>query len=154
MLWRTPVLWLVTVLVLALAPSGCSLRRFTDLDYMVPAKRRAQVTEAAEGFAVNLRWGRYQQAAMRLEPSKRIEFLTLLQAPNASIRFTSFEVLAVELGEKPTEATALVAFGLHRLPSMTETRILDQQRWRYDPAKAFWYLDPELERYRNAVDSR
>ncbi len=134
----------------AFALTACVPWGYADLDFVLPAKRKAEVADAAESFAVNLRWGRYQAAAARVIPDKRIEFLKLVQDPKAPIRFTGWEVMTVVLGEEMSEATALVALSFHRLPSMTEVQLLDEQTWRFDPKRAAWYLVPKLDTYRNA----
>lgn len=139
-----------TLAAAALLAQGCFVFGYADPDFVVPAKRRAEVRDAAEAFAANLRWGRFPAAAARVDPESRIEFLKLVQDPEEPMRFTGFEVMAVELGEEMTQARALVTFTLHRLPSMTEVVFHDDQQWRYEASHARWYLMPQLDAYRNA----
>lgn len=130
--------------------NGCSLLGYTDPKFLFPSKRETQVRAATESFAVNLRWGRYEVAAAHLEKDLRIDFMKMVHTPNGVVRFTDYEVLAVELGPGMKEASALVQFKLHRLPSMNEVAITDEQIWRYDPWDRRWYLAPELATYRDA----
>ncbi len=140
--------WLVAVLALGLC--GCQVLGYLSPKFLVPMNRKEAVTEQTEAFATNLRWGRYDAAAAHVEPQQRIEFLKLVRDPRAPVRFTDWEVLAVELGPGMTEATALVHFKLHRLPSMTEIEIADEQTWRYEASRLRWFLVPKLAAYRDA----
>lgn len=133
------------------ALAGCSGLAHLDPGYAFPSKRREHVSDATEAFASNLRWGRIEQAASFVAPEYRIDFLHLM-AGDTPLRFTDYEVLAVELGPSAGEAQALVTFRLHRLPSMSEIAISDAQRWRYDTGTRRWRVTPDLAVYRDAID--
>lgn len=136
--------------LLALLLSGCSVLGYMAPRYWYPPNRKESVETLAESFAANLRWGNYEVAAAHIAPGKRIEFLKLVRDPQAPVRFTDYEVLAVELGPGMGEAHALVHFRLHRLPSMTETAFVDEQVWRYDASNMRWFLEPQIAAYRDA----
>ncbi len=139
---------LVVMLVLALG--GCTAVGYASPNFLLAGKRKERVTEASEAFAANLRWGRYDVAASHVEPAQRIDFLKMVQDPQALLRFTDYEVMTVELGPGMGDARALVNFKLHRLPSMREQAFSDDQTWRYDARNRQWYLVPELAVYRDA----
>jgi hypothetical protein len=138
------------VIVLSLvAFSGCSAIGYADPKFWLPHKREAQMKRSAEAFAANVRWGRYQQAAQLVDPEYRIDFLQAIDTTE-NVRYTEYEIMTVEMGPERKEASALVEFKLHRLPSMTEIAFRDEQTWRYEPAARGWYLMPELGLYRDA----
>ena len=130
--------------------TGCSAIGYADPDFWMPSKRRGEVRTATEAFATSLRWGMYEAAAMRVEPTRRIDFLKVVHDPSGRLRFTDYQVLAVELGPGARDAKALVAFRLQRLPSMTEVNFSDEQTWRYEPSARAWFLVPQLSAYRDA----
>ncbi len=115
-----------------------------------PAQQESEVRRASESFASNLRWGRLDAAAQSVHPGQRLDFLQVVRDPASPVRFTDYAVVGVALGEKEGEASALVEFTLHRLPSISELRFSDRQSWRYDERAGTWYLVPELAAYRDA----
>jgi hypothetical protein len=121
-----------------------------DPNFLLPHKREAKVRFATEAFAANLRWNRYSEAAEFIVPEHRIPFLKLVQDPDRPVRFTDYSVSTVEMGPSMREAQALVTFNLHRLPSLKEQMILDEQRWRYFPAKRAWLIELDLSVYERA----
>ena len=144
---RQPLVALLLVFTL----SGCSVLGYADPKFALPAKRAKAMKLSTDAFATNLRWGRYSEAGAFVEPDKRMEFLKMVRNPNSSIRFTDYEVVAVEMSdEEVTEATALVNFRLHRLPSMREVYFQDEQTWKYDAGDRKWYVDPDLTAYGDA----
>lgn len=139
--------WLV-LLTCGFVLSGCT--GYMSPNYLMEGKRKQMVRQATESFAANLRWGRYPEAAARVEKGQRIAFLKMVDSPQSRVRFTDFEVLMVELGPEKDQATALVNFNVHRLPSLKEVRFQDEQSWRYEPETGGWYLEPNLGIYREA----
>ena len=128
---------------------GCAWLPYNP-NSLVPSKRRAALHKSTEAFAANLRFSRFDTAAAFVKEGQRIEFLKLVNDPRSEIRFTDYEVQQVELGETFSEGRALVNFRLHRLPSLTEVGLQDEQVWEYDSWKNAWFLVPDLETYRNA----
>jgi len=140
-----------TVLLLlasSIGTTGCL--GYADPDFLMPSSREEHVRNAAEAFGANLRWNRHEYAAALVNSEERTAFLMLVRDPKAPVQFTDFELLNVDLGDKMSEATALMSFKLYRLPSTTEVQLLDEQKWVYNPGKGNWFLSPSLERYRDA----
>ncbi|MEE9280470.1 MAG: hypothetical protein V3V67_09875 [Myxococcota bacterium] len=134
---------LAAIVLATLVLGGCALGRGHP-DYLIPAKRAAIVRETAESYGDNLRWGRLQAAVGMVEPDRRAEFLAALRDANSPLRFTSFEIVAVELGTSRDEVEVLVSFRLYRLPDLTERTVRELQVWRFDPARGRWYVRPDL----------
>jgi hypothetical protein len=140
----------LVVVACLVALNGCSVLGYADPKFLFSGKREKQVRASTESFAANLRWGRYEVAAAHIQKDLRIDFVKMVHTPKGLVRFTDYEVLAIELGPGMTEATALVQFKLHRLPSMNEISITDEQIWRYNAWDRRWYLEPSLSTYRDA----
>lgn len=140
----------MTLLLFASSAGSAGCLGYADPDFLMPSSREEHVRNAAEAFGANLRWNRHEYAAALVKSDERTAFLMLVRDPKAPVQFTDFELLNVELGEKMSEATALMSFKLYRLPSTTEVQLLDEQKWTYNPAKGNWFLSPSLERYRDA----
>ncbi len=132
---------------------GCSLGRASP-KYWMSSQRREQVERAAEAYAADLRWGRLEQAAARVLPSRRGAFLELFHDSTRAPRFTGWEVMDVRLGEERGVANVVVGFQLYRPPALREGQILEQQVWRYEPSAALWYVEPNLGLYSGEVGAR
>ena len=130
--------------------SGCAVIGMLDPNFLLPHKREAKMRFATETFAANLRWNRFAEASQLIVPERRIEFLKLVQDPDRPVRLTGYSVSTVEMGPDMGEAKALVTFSLHRLPSLKEQMLLDEQQWRYHPSKRAWLIEPDLAAYRRA----
>ena len=134
----------VPILVLAIASlAACSLGRGNP-EFLIPAKRVAVVRETAESYGDNLRWGRLEAAVGMVEPERRMAFLRTLRDANPPLRFTSFEIVAVELGSSRDEVEVLASFRLYRVPNLSERSVHELQVWRFDPARGRWYVRPDL----------
>ena len=134
----------VPILVLAIASlAACSLGRGNP-EFLIPAKRVAVVRETAESYGDNLRWGRLEAAVGMVEPERRMAFLRTLRDANPPLRFTSFEIVTVELGSSRDEVEVLASFQLYRVPNLSERSVHELQVWRFDPARGRWYVRPDL----------
>ncbi len=134
----------VPILVLAIASlAGCSLGR-SNPEFLIPAKRVAVVRETAESYGDNLRWGRLEAAVGMVEPERRMTFLKTFRDANPPLRFTSFEIVTVELGSTRDEMVVLASFRLYRVPNLSERSVHELQVWRFDPARGRWYVRPDL----------
>lgn len=129
-------------LVLGWLASGCLV---FETPLFGEEKQLARVQEAAEAFAAFLRWGRVEEASALLHPDSRSEFLAHRQVLGEEIRFTEFEVGAVQMGAEPGEAFVSVAFRAYRLPGIEEVAMRDLQRW--ERADGRWYLRLDVDRY-------
>ena len=138
------------LLPLAWLLSGCAVIGMMDPNFLLPPKREAKMRFATEAFAANLRWNRFAEASALIVPEQRIEFLKLVQDPDRPVRFTDYSVSTVQMGPAMREAQALVTFNLHRLPSLKQQMLLDEQQWRYHPSKRAWLIEPDLAAYRRA----
>lgn len=132
------------VLGLIGAASGCSLGK-ADPDYLMPAKRIAEVREAAETFGYNLRWGRIDAAALVVHPAQRRVFLNRVQAVDPPLQFTSFEILDIRQGEERSAVTVLASFSMYQPPSLVERTANVEQLWRYDAHAGRWWIEPDLD---------
>ncbi len=132
---------------------GCSLGRASP-KYWLSSQRREQIEAAAEAYSADLRWGRLEQAAAHVLPSRRGAFLELFRDPAQAPRFTGWEVMDVQLGKERGVANVVVGFQLYRPPAIREGQILEQQVWRYEPSVALWYVEPDLGLYRGEVGAR
>jgi hypothetical protein len=134
----------VPILVLAIASlAACSLGR-SNPEFLIPAKRVAVVRETAESYGDNLRWGRLEAAVGMVEPERRMTFLQTFRDANPPLRFTSFEIVTVELGSSRDEVEVLASFRLYRVPNLSERSVHELQVWRFDPARGRWYVRPDL----------
>ena len=139
-----PVLLLVSALT-----AGCEQLALWDPDYLLPAKRRATVREAAESYGENLRWGRYEVAAGLVASEIREEFLSIFLDAEPPYQFTSFELVSVELGSERDRAAVVAVFHMYRPPSLIELSVTERQDWRYEPAGSpKWILEPDLGAFR------
>ncbi len=134
---------LAPIVLAILVLGGCTLGR-SNPDYLIPSKRAAIVRETAESYGDNLRWGRLQAAVGMVEPDRRAEFLVTLRDANPPLRFTSFEIVTVELGTSRDEVEVLASFRLYRLPNLSERTVRELQVWRFDPDRGRWYVRPDL----------
>ena len=134
----------VPILILAsVTLAGCSLGRGNP-EFLIPAKRVAVVRDTAERYGDNLRWGRLDAALGMVEPDRRAMFLATSRDANPPLRFTNFEIVAVELGTSREEVEVLASFRLYRLPNLSERSVHELQVWRFDPARGRWYIRPDL----------
>jgi hypothetical protein len=136
----------VAVLVAALTGLTCTLGS-VDPRFLLPVERKQRVRDAAEAYAADLRWGRIEQAAQQVHPEIRPLFLETFGNSNDPVRFTHFEVEAVELGSERGLANVRVSFGVYRPPSLEELRIIEQQVWSYEKTRRTWYLKPDIALY-------
>lgn len=135
---------LVPILILALVSlAGCSLGRGNP-EFLIPAKRVAVVRETAERYGANLRWGRLEAAVGMVDRERRAAFLKTFRDANPPLRFTSFEIVTVELGSSRDEVEVLASFRLYRLPNLSERSVDELQVWRFDPERGRWYIRPDL----------
>jgi hypothetical protein len=126
---------------------GC-IPVWMDPGYMSRAGRTGRVRSAAESFGHDFRWGRFEQAAQRVQPDQRDAFHTLASELDGSVRFTGFEIESIDLGIARGEATVTAAFTLYRLPSVEETTLREHQLWRFDKIRRRWFIEPNLALYR------
>lgn len=124
-------------------PTGCSLGRSSP-EYLIPSKRAANVRLAAESYGDNLRWGRLEAAAGLVDPERREAFMATFRETEPPMRFTSFEIVGMQLGPRRDEAEVLARFRLYRLPDLTERTIRERQFWRFHPQSGEWYVRPDL----------
>ena len=144
------------LLVVAGLSTGCQQLMLWDPDYLLPFKRSAAVREAAETYGQNLRWGRFEVAAGMVAPESRDDFLATFLDAEPPYQFTSFEIVAVDLGEERGRVNVHVVFRLYRPPSMIELSVAEHQAWRYEPSvPPRWVIEPELRAFRqNAAHVR
>ncbi len=134
---------LTVLLVSVLSLASCSLG-WHNPDFLIPAKRMAMVREVAESYGNNLRWGRIAVAVGMVAPENRVSFLETFVDANPPLRFTSFEIVAIEDGQSRHEMEVLASFRLYRPPNLVERTIRERQIWRFDRNRARWYLSPDL----------
>ncbi len=132
---------LIPLALAALSLGGCSLGRYNP-DILIPVKRVAMVREAAENYGANLRWGRLDAAVGMVEPDARTLFLVSFRDADPPVRFTSFEIIAIQPGESRVEVEVLASFRLYRLPDITERIVRERQIWRFQ--RGGWYIRPDL----------
>jgi len=135
-------LWLVAGI-----SSACSLGRMDPRSWLTE-ERRSRVSEVAETYAADLRWGRIEQAASHVAPASRAAFLDLFENDANSLRFTHFEVGDVDLGEEHDSARVTVQYRFYRPPALREEHVVERQVWHYVSKQSTWYLDPQLDLFR------
>ncbi len=118
--------------------------RESEFLILIPAKRVAVVRETAERYGANLRWGRLEAAVGMVDRERRAAFLKTFRDANPPLRFTSFEIVTVELGSSRDEVEVLASFRLYRLPNLSERSVDELQVWRFDPERGRWYIRPDL----------
>jgi len=110
----------------------------------LPGKTPA-LDPAAEAFNNDVRWGRWHEAAERVEDGDRSAFLRLLDDSASPFRFTSVDEISREqTATDGTEFDVLVALEYYRLPSVKERKVRQRQHWRYDVTTKNWVVTPDL----------
>jgi len=108
--------------------------------------------ESAEQYNNDVRWGRWHEAAERVEPERRNAFLNLLDDKDNPYRFTSVDVIHTEAKSSDgTEIDLLVSLEYYRLPSVEERKVRQLQHWRYDVPTKKWVVTPDLSVLRDDV---
>jgi len=132
---------------LVLMSSGCALGYYNP-HFWIPSEAKTRVEEAAFRYNNALRFGNLEMALKSVEPESRDAFLAAFDAdaPRA-IRFTDVEIRSVTMGPEREQARVLISMRFYRLPSVQEIAVTHEQRWRYDPKDALWYVSPEPERF-------
>ena len=114
------------------------------MDPDAPPLRAPEVSETAQAYNDDVRWGRYYEASAQLPADKRPEFLKLLDDSARPYRFTSVEMMKSTPNEDGSKVEMLVSLEYYRLPSMSEQKVQQRQHWRYDHAEKRWFVDPDL----------
>ena len=104
-----------------------------------------EVTESANAYNQDLRWGRVAQAAAQIVPEQREKFLELFDGDPSSFHFTSVEVLTViPKAIHGREVDVLVAWEFYSPPALTERKLRQKQSWHYLDLERRWEVTPDL----------
>ncbi|MFI5317312.1 MAG: hypothetical protein ACHQ6T_16555 [Myxococcota bacterium] len=137
----------LTLVFAQIALSACVMSALTPVRPETPP-----VEDSAQEYNNDLRWGRWHEAAERVEPERRNVFLGLMDDNVNPYRFTSVEVIHTEAKSSDgTEIDLLVALEYYRLPSVEERKVRQLQHWRYDVPTKKWVVTPDLSVLREDV---
>jgi len=140
MLRRSLGLWLALAapLLLGCAISALLLDSFGES--VIP-----EVSESADAYNQNLRWGRVQQAGAQMLPAQRERFVELFDGDQSAFHFTSVEVLsAVPKSVDGREVDVLVEWEFYSPPALTERRLRQKQTWHFLALERRWQVAPDL----------
>lgn len=137
----------LTPVLVSFALTACVMAALNPLPPETPP-----VEESAQAYNNDVRWGRWHEAAERVEPERRNAFLRLLDDTENPYRFTSVDVMHTEAKSSDgTEIDLLVSLEYYRLPSVQERKVRQLQHWRYDVPTARWVVTPDLSVLRDDV---
>jgi hypothetical protein len=137
----------IPLVLVQLALAACVSSALSPLPPETPP-----LDQSAEEFNNDVRWGRWHEAAERVEPERRNAFLGLFDDSVNPYRFTSVDVLHTEAKSTDgTEIDLLVSLEYYRLPSVQERKVRQLQHWRYDVPTKRWVVTPDLAVLRDDV---
>lgn len=129
---------------LALGLSGCAPIVVNAVEQATrPLEPRVQLEETIRRYTSDLRYGRIDAAAARVEPDLRDRFQARARALRG-IRFTDCHLEQLLLEPGASSAEAVVVYRGYWLSSPFEREVRVVQRWRRD-ASWQWLLTPDLE---------
>jgi hypothetical protein len=133
----------VFALLAALGSAGCAGGFASD--------RSMKIEEAAHLFADSLRFGKVKLAASFVPDEKRPDFEAFFkELAEGELRFTSIDVVRVDVAPGAETAVVELAVRLYRLPSVSEVAFVDEQQWHFDREAVAWRVEPDLALYENA----
>jgi len=130
---RRVSLWLLILIVVGAVGVGCA---------RVAENRKARLLESAvEGYRQALRWGDYDAALGFVSPEARAD---VDLAPLANVRVVRYDVARPLVMVATDRAEQVVHIGYVRLDRQRLETLTDRQEWRYDAARAAWWLHSAL----------
>lgn len=135
---------LVAALVLAATTAlpGCMLFSYGQFD---PLSSGRAFDDTQVRFNRLVRWGQWEKAAEMVASEKREEFLAVGQAL-ADVRFTDWDVAAVDMGEGFSSAELVIRIEGYRPATLMHHEARMVQQWeRLEGVSSPWVVRPKLD---------
>lgn len=132
---RRSLLLIALVLVVVLPLGGCASARRSDA-----------LNDTLSGYRNALRWGSFAQAERFVDPAylKAHPLSALDRARYQQVRVSDYDDDAAPVPVNKDEVRQTVQIGLINRNTQAERTIVDHQLWKYDAAKARWWLESGL----------
>jgi hypothetical protein len=135
---------LVAALLLAASTAlpGCMLFSYGQFD---PLSSGRVFDDTQLRFNRLVRWGQWEKAAEMVATDRREEFLTVGKAL-ADVRFTDWDVAAMEMGKGFTTAEVVVRIEGYRPTTLMHHEVRMVQEWeRLEGVSSPWVVRPRLD---------
>jgi len=138
---RSPIGILLAVLI---GLSGC-VSAFTD-----PMDRRGQFKDTQTKFTQYVRWGKFKEASVFVDPEMREQFMSF--APELSdLRFSDYEITQVDIQDGVMSASVQVRYTGYRLSMPVEKSVNLTEEWTRDEATGVWTVKLDIEKLRDTM---
>jgi hypothetical protein len=135
---------LVALVLAGLALGACAPIAVNSMEHATRAlEPRAELEETIERYTSDVRYGRIDEAAARVEPALQGRFKAKARAL-ADVRFTDSRLDTLTFAPDRKSAEAVVVYRGYWLSSPFEREIRVVQHWRQQ--RSFdWILEPDLD---------
>ncbi len=105
-----------------------------------PRTPRDVLEDDVTEFHRNLRWSRYDEAAVFVAPTIRDAFVQRYRDLGRDFQVTEYEIQSIEMVEGREEAIVLVWYQAVLMPNPTVQETVYRERWRYLEDSRAWQL--------------
>lgn len=105
---------------------------------------------ARERFTQYVRFGDISRASAYVDPEQRDEFMSL-EPELSDVRFTEYEVVAVDLDDEARSARVDLRFSGYIMPEMVERNVDLVQEWARDDESGEWLVKLEIAKIRRVL---
>lgn len=139
------------VLLSGVGVAGCSMFSYGHFD---PLATGQAFDDSQKRFNRLVRWGQWEKAAEMVATDDREAFLAVGRTLT-DVRFTDWDVTALEMGEKFETAQVEVRIEGYRQSDMTQHEVRMLQEWSHaDGVSSPWVVRPHLDEIAGAFAAR
>ncbi len=125
--------------VVPLATTGCMM--------LLNGSARERAVTAAREYNEGIRWGRWNEVARQIEPTKRESFVARHERLNDELEFVDYEILSVTVKPTtPTEKDTVALARVHYEWTLRSRGLVErtdtEQRWKEENGQ--WVLEQEV----------